>query len=63
MNSRNVDPRKPVMANQGPMQENGLPFGQRLALAFVRMDELLKDPQLTPEQRYAIAAPLLIWIE
>ena len=58
-----VDPHEPIMIDPEPIQEEGPTFRDRLALAFACMNDLLRDPNLTPDERYAIAAPLLFWIE
>lgn len=51
---------------QGPTskdQDEGLTPRDRLALRFERMDKELKNPNLIPDERYAIVAPFVHWIE
>ena len=48
----NVDEQEPVKQGLDPIQR-----------ALERMDEELKDPNLTPEELYAIIAPLAIWFQ
>ncbi len=63
MDSMSVNPREPTMTDQESVQEEGPTFRDCLALAFMRMDDLLRDPNLTSDQRYEIAAPFVHWIE
>ena len=52
-----------VTKDPGPVEKEGQTLGDYLELAFARMDDLLRDPNLNPDQRYANAASLLFWIE
>ncbi len=63
MDSMGVDSHEPIVTDLESVQEEGQTLRNRLVLAFARMDDLLNDPNLTPDQRYAIATPLLFWME
>lgn len=46
-----------------PVQGEGQNLRDYLVLQLQRMDTQLSDPNLTPDERYAIAGRLLFWIE
>jgi len=63
VDNMSVDTQGLITKDPGLVEKEGPTLRDRLVLAFARMDDLLKNPNLTPDERYAIVAPLVFWIE